>query len=96
MRWVWVAAVVGVLTGCSGGFDCSESSSCSADPPLDSSAIASCNAAISDAKCGSAYKALAQCFHDDATCAADGTTDQAATSATCQKQLDAYNSCTSG
>ena len=91
-----LAIVLLGLAGSGGSYDCNESSSCPADPPQSSTAITACKSAIADSKCGSAYKSVASCFHDNATCAQDGTTDATATSSTCQKELSAYTACTQG
>ncbi|MBS2029444.1 MAG: hypothetical protein JST54_16200 [Deltaproteobacteria bacterium] len=96
MRAARVAALTALLTGCGGGFDCTESSSCAADPPASATQITACKNALADSKCGSTYERFAQCFHDQAACAPDGTTDTKTTSSTCASQLEAYTACTQG
>jgi hypothetical protein len=82
------------LMGCGGGDVCSTTSKCSAQPKPTQAQIDQCKAATaSGVKCASQYTTLANCAASKEVCAADNTTDGAATIAACSTESTAYATC---
>lgn len=80
--------------GCGGTDVCALSSKCSAQPKPSESTISLCRTATaSGAKCASQYTTLANCMSAKEVCAADNTTDGAATLAACSTEYSAYTTC---
>jgi hypothetical protein len=86
-------AVVALLWSC-GSDVCTNTGKCSADPALTAAQIQTCrDASQSGAKCQKEYVDLADCLRQQQVCAADHTTDGAATLAKCQTQAAAFDTC---
>jgi hypothetical protein len=105
-RWLVIGGVAGmvVLTALEG---CSDSSSSSGDlckaaaactgapvPTLDQEQ--QCFALLTDAKCGTAFKAMKECQTFRAQCTASGTVNTSGTNTLCRPESTAYSDCQRG
>ena len=82
------------LTACGGGFKCTDKGSCSNDVAPSSDAVAACESAKSDSKCGSKFSDLASCAKSHATC--DSSGHSSINQNDCSSQQTAYANCLLG
>ncbi len=91
-----IASVLVFVGACSSGATCGASDKCSADPAPTQSASDECNK-LSSGACGSQYMDVLACQKSAQKCAADNTTDEAATelaiATNCGTQVSEFGSC---
>lgn len=96
MKNLLMAVVTGcalMLVGC-GADVCSLKSKCSAQMQASTAQVETCKTeSASSAKCVMQYTALVNCIAAKEVCAADNTTDAAASLAACSTESNAYSTC---